>query len=97
MAMRPLLLAALLLAGTAGALSADISPAVSPTPAPVYPTPSYVALMQDQMVNADIWDHTPKIFTANYAAEGISGVANGQLPQYAEAAGVFGFVLCAPV
>ena len=40
-----------------------------------YPTANYVALMSnDTLINADLWDEEPKIFTANYAFEGIEGI-----------------------
>ena len=42
-----------------------------------YPTESYLTMMSnDTLLNADIWDLEPKIFTANYAFEGIEGVEN---------------------
>lgn len=33
-------------------------------------------MSNDTLINADLWDETPKIFTANYAFEGIEGVEN---------------------
>ena len=56
-------------------------------PAPAYPTAGYVNLMQDVLINADLWDKEPRILTANYAFEGIQGVVNGNLEPYAVAAG----------
>ena len=48
---------------------------------------AYVALMSnDTLINADIWDDEPKIFTANYAFEGIQGV-EGTTKAAIEAAG----------
>ena len=48
---------------------------------------AYVALMSnDTLINADIWDEEPKIFTANYAFEGIQGV-EGTTKEAIEAAG----------
>lgn len=52
-----------------------------------YPTSGYVTLMSnDTLINADIWDDEPKIFTANYAFEGIQGV-EGTTKEAIEAAG----------
>ena len=66
-------------------------PAAGPAPAPApptYPTASYTLLMKtDILDHADIWDEEPKIFTANYAFEGIKGVVNGTIEEYARAAG----------
>ena len=60
---------------------------VSSTRAQEYPTSSYVALMSnDTLINADLWDEEPKIFTANYAFEGIQGV-EGTSQEAIEAAG----------
>jgi hypothetical protein len=53
----------------------------------VYPTAGYLNLMQDILINADLWDKEPRIFTANYAFEGIQGVVNGNIESYATAAG----------
>lgn len=51
------------------------SPTRAQTSSSSYPTSTYVALMSnDTLINADLWDETPKIFTANYAFEGIQGV-----------------------
>jgi hypothetical protein len=66
------------------------SPAAAPAPAPpTYPTQSYLTLMKenDIITNADIWDPELKIFTANYAFEGIKGVVNGTIESYVRAAG----------
>ena len=52
-----------------------------------YPTANYVALMSnDTLINADLWDEEPKIFTANYAFEGIEGI-EGTTQEAIEAAG----------
>ena len=51
------------------------SPTRAQTSSSSYPTSTYVALMSnDTLINADLWDETPQIFTANYAFEGIQGV-----------------------
>lgn len=46
----------------------------------VLPAPSlpYQALMQDILINADLWGDTPEILSANYGFEGIEGVPQGQ-------------------
>jgi len=52
-----------------------------------YPTANYVTLMSnDTLINADLWDEEPKIFTANYAFEGIEGI-EGTTQEAIEAAG----------
>ncbi|MCX7115615.1 MAG: hypothetical protein NTW08_06895 [Gammaproteobacteria bacterium] len=38
------------------------------------PTPAYQSLMQDILINADLWGDTPEILAANYGFEGIEGV-----------------------
>jgi hypothetical protein len=60
-----------------------------PPPPPTYPTQSYLNLMKlnDIITSADIWDEELKIFTANYAFEGIKGVVNGTIESYVRAAG----------
>jgi hypothetical protein len=46
----------------------------------VIPAPSipYQTLMQDILINADLWGSTPAILSANYGFEGIEGVEQGQ-------------------
>jgi hypothetical protein len=46
----------------------------------VIPAPSlpYQALMQDILINADLWGNTPAILSANYGFQGIEGVVQGQ-------------------
>lgn len=41
------------------------------------PNPAYVLLMQDILINADLWSATPEILSAGYGFEGISGVPGG--------------------
>jgi hypothetical protein len=43
-------------------------------------------MSNDTLINADLWDEEPKIFTANYAFEGIQGV-EGTTQEAIEAAG----------
>jgi len=80
------LLAAVAFASFPSQTSAQAAPAPA-SPPPRYPTAGYVNLMQDVIINADLWDKEPRIFTANYAFEGIQGVVNGNLESYATAAG----------
>lgn len=42
------------------------------------PTLTYVSLMQDVLINADIWGDTPAILSANYGFEGIEGVQGNE-------------------
>jgi hypothetical protein len=42
------------------------------------PSLSYLSLMQDVLINADLWGSTPQILSANYGFEGIEGVPEGQ-------------------
>lgn len=44
-------------------------------PAPSYP---FQTLMQDVLINADLWGSVPEILSANYGFEGIEGVPQGQ-------------------
>jgi hypothetical protein len=46
----------------------------------VIPAPSlpYQSLMQDILINADLWGSTPQILSANYGFEGIEGVPQGE-------------------
>lgn len=39
------------------------------------PTPTYQSLMQDVLIDADLWGSSPAILSANYGFEGIEGVA----------------------
>ena len=43
-------------------------------------------MSNDTLINADLWDEEPKIFTANYAFEGIEGI-EGTTQEAIEAAG----------
>lgn len=43
--------------------------------APSYP---FQTLMQDRLINADLWGSVPEILSANYGFEGIEGVPQGQ-------------------
>jgi hypothetical protein len=42
------------------------------------PSLSYQSLMDDRLINADLWGDTPEILSANYGFEGIEGVAQGE-------------------
>ncbi len=42
------------------------------------PNPGYNQLLIDTLTNADVWDNTPEIMSANYAFEGIQGIPNGE-------------------
>lgn len=46
----------------------------------VIPAPSlpYQTLMQDILINADLWSSVPEILSANYGFQGIEGVPQGQ-------------------
>lgn len=44
-------------------------------PAPSYP---YQTLMQDILINADLWGDMPEILSANYGFQGIEGVPQGE-------------------
>jgi len=51
--------------------------ALAPLPAvanPDGPTPTYRLLMQDILINADLWSETPEILSASYGFEGIIGI-----------------------
>jgi len=56
-------------AGTSDLLNITVIPA---------PSLSYQSLMQDILINADLWGSTPEILSANYGFEGIEGVAEGE-------------------
>jgi len=56
-------------AGTPDLLHVTVIPA---------PSASYQSLMQDVLINADLWGNTPEILSANYGFEGIEGVPQGQ-------------------
>jgi hypothetical protein len=49
------------------------------------PSLSYQSLMQDILINADLWGSTPEILSANYGFQGIEGVPQGE--SYVIAAG----------
>lgn len=49
------------------------------------PSLSYQSLMQDILINADLWGNTPEILSANYGFQGIEGVPQGE--SYVIAAG----------
>lgn len=61
-----------MLAGGAAALALLPFPAVA-TPNPE-PSATYRLLMQDILINADLWSETPEILSASYGFEGITGV-----------------------
>jgi len=42
------------------------------------PSLSYQSLMQDILINADLWGSTPQILSANYGFQGIEGVPQGE-------------------
>jgi hypothetical protein len=42
------------------------------------PNAVYQTLLTSPLVNADVWDNTPKIMSANYAFEGIQAIPNGE-------------------
>jgi hypothetical protein len=56
-------------AGTTDLLSVLVIPA---------PSLSYLSLMQDVLINADLWGDTPAILSANYGFQGIEGVPQGE-------------------
>jgi hypothetical protein len=56
-------------AGTNNLLRVTVIPA---------PSLSYQSLMQDILINADLWGSTPAILSANYGFEGIEGVPQGE-------------------
>jgi len=56
-------------AGTSDLLHVTVIPA---------PSLSYQSLMQDVLINADLWGSTPEILSANYGFEGIEGVPEGE-------------------
>ncbi len=56
-------------AGTTDLLSVTVIPA---------PSLSYQSLMQDVLINADLWGTTPAILSANYGFQGIEGVPQGE-------------------
>jgi hypothetical protein len=42
------------------------------------PNVAYQTLLNSPLVEADVWDNTPKIMSANYAFQGIQGAPNGE-------------------
>lgn len=42
------------------------------------PSLSYQSLLQDVLINADLWGSTPEILSANYGFQGIEGVPQGE-------------------
>lgn len=59
-----------------GANSQSVTASASVAYAP--PSAAYQTLLASPLVNADVWDNTPKIMSANYAFEGINGAPNGE-------------------
>jgi len=57
------------------------------------PTKTFEVLMQDIIINADLWSSEPQILSAGYGFEGIMGVAGGE-PQVREAGGTWNTVNC---
>jgi len=59
-----------------GANSQPVAASASVAYAP--PNTVYQTLLANPLINADVWDDTPKIMSANYAFEGIQAVPNGE-------------------
>lgn len=59
------------------------------------PTPSYQTLMQDVLINSDLWTDEPEILSANYAFDNITGVPFGTQAAVRAAGGTWEKLDCA--
>lgn len=67
---------------TSASLINPLTPTLDVT---VAPSPLYLPLTEDVLINADLWSDKPEILSAGYGFEGIQGVAQGE--SYVIAAG----------